>query len=383
MQIPGKLRFRIHRGADRLGPRGLLVLDCGASSTKAAVFARKGGGLVCERAVLLPPIDENMTFSGRPLRDTLAANKLAADYVSLVVSGHGVGMRVLSFPGSPGNAQGLHGQVLQAIGADPETTSVAFHVVYVSTDDQNRHFTVIAASMPRAMVTGFRGLVEVAGLTPVSLTTAGVAAANLARLHPEYMQEGMATGFLELGAANSFLILFNQDVPALARLFRFGAARIIAVLQKNIGLDEETALNLYRSGSLDYSANAASVLEPWLHQISISLDFLERRYGRPVKTLRLFGGGARSPVLERILNDGLGCAVLPWRPMTDCAKWLRFSDETIDSDVFALAAGEALRVMMPALQHAQGGKTDEGKAMRADAKTESSDTDETDRHETD
>ncbi len=303
---------------------------------------------------------ENLTFDGRSFRDVLSENDLFSDYVSLVVNGQGAGVRVLNFPGVPGAQQTLESQVVQAVGGDPETTAVAFQVAHESSDPQNRHFTVIAATLPRTIVSGLRDAVEAAGMMPVSLTTAGIAAANLVRLHPEYTPSGEATGFLEMGMANSFLILFNESVPALARLFRFGAGRIIEVLQKNVGLDEATALNLYRSGSLDYSANTASVLEPWLHQISISLDFLERRYGRPVRILRFFGGGARSPVLVRILNEKLGCKVAPWEPMSDCGQWVEFAESPEDVDVFALAVSEALRVMMPALEHGKGGAPGRG-----------------------
>jgi len=342
----------MQRGADRLGPRRLLVLGFGSSATRCAVLTRNQKQVRWERAVRLPPVDQDLAFDGSDLSSVLAGENLRSDYLSVVYGGAGIGIRLLSFPGKPGDEQALNHQVTEALGVDSQTTSIVLQVVHQSGEGEPQEYAVLAATMPRPLVTGIRGMVEGAGMRPVSLVTPGVAAANLTRAFPQLLEKTQITAFLDIEASGSILLLYRNTDLVLARHFRFGADRIVQTLQNGTNLDYETAAKLFLSGSFDFSASVAPVVEPWLHQISISLDFLERRYGNSVQELFLFGEGARSDVLEKMIRDRVQCPVTQWHPLADGGIMPTPPKLTESVDAFTAAVSEGYRIMMAGLSNA-------------------------------
>lgn len=352
MSLLPTIRFRMQRGADRWGPRRLLVLGFGSAVTRCAVLTRNQKQVRWERAVDLPPVDRDLAFDGSDLSGVLAKENLHSEYLSVVYGGTGIGIRLLSFPGNPGDEEALNRQVTEALGVDSQTTSVVFQVVHQSSEGKPQEFAVLAASMPRPLVTGIRGMVAGAGMTPVSLVTPGVAAANLTRAFPELLETKQTTAFLDVEASGSILLLYRATDLVLARYFRFGADLIIQTLQSGTNLDHETAAKLFLSGSFDFSASVTPVVEPWLHQVSISLDFLERRYGSVVKELFLFGEGARSDVLEKMIRDRVQCPVTQWHPLVEGGVMPPPPKSAEAVDTFTAAVSEGYRIMTAGLTNA-------------------------------
>ena len=111
---------------------------------------------------------------------------------------------------------------------------------------------------------------------------------------------------------SSHLQVSESGPLALARQFKFGSAAIIETLRGAFDMDAETAGKLFVSGSIDFATNIQAQTKTWLHQVGISLDFFERRHGRPVAGLYLFGGGAQSKVVEGIIADHVHRPVIRW-----------------------------------------------------------------------
>ncbi len=346
------IRFRMQRSADRWGPRRLLVLDFGPNATSTVVFTRNQKQIRWDKAVSLPAADRDLAFKGDDLRGVLAAHGLRSDYVSVIYGGPGIGIRLLNFPGTPGSPEAISQQVAQALGVDSQATSVVHQLVHRSAEEGAPEYAVLAASMPRPLVTGIRGMVEGAGLTPVSLVTPGIAAANLTRAFPSLLEATAVTAFLDIDAVGSILLIYRGTDLVLARHFRFGCEQIIQALQTGTNLDRETAAKLFLSGSFDFSANVVRTVDPWLHQVAISLDFLERRFGSPVRKLFLFGEGARSKVLEKMLDERVQCSVMQWLPLEDESVMPPPPKSADPLDGFTAAAGEACRIMKAGLTDA-------------------------------
>jgi len=329
------------------------VLDFGPNATSTVVFTRNQKQIRWDKAVFLPAADRDLAFKGDDLRGVLAAHGLHSDYVSVIYGGPGIGIRLLSFPGVPGTPEAITQQVAQALGVDAHATSVVHQLVHRSGEQEKApEYAVLAASMPRPLVMGIRGMVEGAGLTPVSLVTPGIAAANLTRAFPSLLEATGVTAFLDINAAGSILLIYRGTDLVLARHFRFGSEQIIQALQTGTNLDRETAAKLFLSGSFDFSANVVRTVDPWLHQVAISLDFLERRYGSPVKKLFLFGEGARSKVLERMLDERVQCSVMQWLPLEEESVTPPPPKSADPLDAFTAAAGEACRIMKAGLTDA-------------------------------
>jgi len=341
-----KFRFRMRRAADRYGPKRLLVLDFGAVSTKLAVLARSGVHPTWQHARVLSPADPDFKIDGESLSEVLGAERLNVEYGSVIVSGRGGTVRLLNLPGSPPAANVLEGQVVQTLGIDLDVTAMACTVVRRSSADTGKaEYSVLVATVPRTMVSGLRTMLESCGITPVSLTTAGAAALNVVMRFPNLIKAEGGAAFMEVGGENSRLIAFCDGEPVMIREFRTGARHVVKTLESSTGLDFETALKLYESGSFDFSGNVSRVVDPWLHQVGISLDFVERRFSRSIEMLRLFGGGARSRVFERIANNALRCEVRIWNPFEEPEGFPALEGEHDSADLFAPALAEGLRFM--------------------------------------
>ena len=347
--------FRLRRSADRLGPRRLMVLDLGSSSTKVVVLSRSQQTVRWEQALVWPRLADDLTFGdGLRLPDMIDKDGVDAEYVSAIVSSGGVLLRLLNFPGRPGSAEAIREQVRQTLGVDEHFTVQSELVQQLSKDSGGRdEYSVFAAAMPGELVEKLYSWLIESKLKPVSLRVSGVATANLINSAPGLLQAGKALGVVEIGSGSSLLLLYQGTDLALARQFKFGASLIIENLKSAFELDSETATKFFSSGSFDFSANVASIVTPWLHQLAISLDFFERRYGKTVGSLYLFGGGAQSRVVESMVSEHVKRPVLRWNPL-EAMPGLEAPalSGTVSADLFALALDEGLRMIRSGESHA-------------------------------
>jgi len=291
-----------------------MTLDLGAGASKLVVMTRQQQNIRWEKALVLPPLDEDLTFGGRTLASLVKDERLNGEYVSVLISTHGGLMRLMNFPGHPSEPAALQQQVRQALGVD-DSFAVQLQVIQEATPQSpggKEEFSLLAAALPAALATRLSEWLLAVGLKPVSLRVSGVASANLVREAPGLLQPEKAQGFLEIGAASSLLMLFHGTNLTLARQFKFGSQAIVDALREAFDMDADTASKLFVSGSIDFSANVQALAKAWLHQVGISLDFFERRHGRPVSTLYLFGGGAQSKVVEGIIANHIRRPVVRW-----------------------------------------------------------------------
>lgn len=332
-----QLRWR--RGADRLGPRRILVLELSPVRTRAVLLARVPG-LRWERHAELPPLKPDA--DGQDLVRAINTGGLHADYLALIRDEEAEQLRLLSLPGRPGDADAIRAQVRQSFGID-DSWSVAHQLVREGTVGDKPEYAVLASAMPAKEVARLRTIAELAGCTPVSLTPAGLVIANLVRSVPKLLQPEACLGFLYLGEFSSCIMLFQGDSLVLLRQFRFGERTVVESLGSALELDYETAEKLFHSGSFDVGGNVNPVLEPWLHKLEISLDFFERRHRRTVAMLYLFGEGVRSQALESLIQAKVGRPMMHWNALEAFAPVCPVAGVPADAADYLLPFCEGLR----------------------------------------
>ena len=343
-------KFRMRRMADRLGPLELMLLDFGGSSTRVVVVRRKKQNVFWDKAYMWPKLNDDYTFGedGKSLADMLAADKLSIEYGSVITSSGGGIIRLINFPGRPGNLESLQVQVRQALGVDDSFVAQCQLLQELTKEANGREeFSVLSAALPAERVTYLQQWLLDNGIKPVSLRVAGIATANLVKHTPGLLEDGKGVGILELGYGSSMLLIFFGQELVLARQFKFGSGVIIEQLRTSFELDAETAAKFYISGSFDFSANIRPLISPWLHQLGISLDFFERRYGKSVAELSIFGGGAQSKIVEDLIGEHIRRPLVRWNPL-DALEGIVPPVSDIEGDDmarFASAAGEAVRVI--------------------------------------
>ncbi len=343
--------FRWQRMADRWGPRRLVVVEFGSDATRLVQVGRTGSQLVWEKALRLPKADESLRIPDIGLKDELHGFGAESQYVSAVILGEKGFVRLLSFPGQPSRAEALTTQVRQTLGAGDDFEVRHEMVRRADGQEKNPEYAVLAAALPAAQVDAFGTLVGEAGLTPVSLIPSGVAAANLAENTPGVLEVGRATGFLQIGPVNSMLLLYDGPNLALARQFKLGINTIIESLMSSFELDFETAAKLFNSGSFDFSANISPAVNSWMHQISISLDFIERRYSHRVEVLYLYGTGAGTAVLRGVFAGAVRHTVESWNVLAALDDIEPPSGLEEQPEAYATALIEGKRIMSQGLQH--------------------------------
>ncbi len=311
--------FRWHRDADKWGPRRLAVVELGARQSKMVLLDRAGKNSSWEIARAFSGDEEENEFSAEELSRVLDQIDEDVQYLSVIL-GDGAGIvRLLSFPGSPPQDEDkIQAQIRQTLGVD-ETFAIRQVLLDGQTDEGEqrkaadaREYSVLAVAVKQNWVDALRDRALEAGMTPVSLLPAGVAAANLAAAEIANKEPEKAFGFLVVEDRSSFLLLYNQKKLVLVRQFKTGIRSLLEALMAAFELDEKTATEILNSGSFDLSGKIASSVNNWIHQVGISLDFIERRFGYRVDSLSLACTEGGEKAFLPMLSEAIGDQVVPW-----------------------------------------------------------------------
>ncbi len=352
--------FRWQRNVDRKGPRHLAVVELEPGSSKVVVLNRNEKAIDWESAQVVSPPPSSDHSLARCLDSALAHVESSVQYVSVVV-GDGAGIvRLLNFPGTPPTmSKNMLDQARQALGVD-ESYLVRHELTRGSSakgerpgretpasgEQGKKEYTVLAAAIKRELADQLHHCIQEAGLTPVSLLLGGVASINLADAECERVRDDQSAGFLAVGAHSSMLLLYHHKQLALARQFKTGTRSLVESLMASFDLDRKTAEEILASGSFDLSGNITSSANNWIHQIGISLDFIERRFGQSVEKLHLACEGTGGRVLRNMLVDKIGDRVGEWEDF-QALQGLKSSADKGDMRPvdFAYALCEGVRIM--------------------------------------
>ncbi len=98
---------------------------------------------------------------------------------------------------------------------------------------------------------------------------------------------------IESGARMTLITFVNRGIPVLVRKLDWGGAAWVERVGTQLGLDQATVLGTLAEGSLDVSSSVADLLDPFLKQLSISRDFVERQEKCRVRSVFVSGGTSR------------------------------------------------------------------------------------------
>lgn len=329
--------------ADRHGPRKLGVIDIGDREIRSLVADRSGRGLKFTHAQLIVHRPDQDVFANPEIEALLQNVSHHTPYVSIVAGGDKSLVRIMNFPGSPGRDEQVASQVRQTLGVGNDHV-VACRIVR----NKDNQYTVLATSMPSEMVERFSTELSDRGLKPVSLVHRGIALANLAEKAADILDAGGDTGVLYADVDSSLLVLRVGGRLALIRQLKEGLGAVHKSVMDSYGLDQDTATKLFNSGSFDISSQSSPFMANWVHQVELSLDFIERRQGGRVRHIFLCGSSLGINILRPVFELDLQrpVEVLPALKGFDCPVVSgRLAAEHRPVSPYLLAACEAYRTM--------------------------------------
>ena len=296
----------------RKPPQDLLALDFGYSGIKAVRVRRLNGTPTIVAMDVLPAVrlDEEPGEERKP--SNLALPKtLLTNYASLACSGTRALIRVVGIPGQVSDAEDTEKALREHIGLDR-----SYRVSHMPTSAaKGKETRVLAVAIPNADVEALLSHVGVGAPAPRSLEVAGLAAMNACLMGPASQSESDAICVIECGAQVSVMAIFNKGSLVLARKLEVGGQMVAAHIQKQFGVDAEMAQSILTQGAFDISASIKQVIDPFVRQLTISRDFVERQENCRISGIFMSGGMCLSAGWVKEIERAGGMPVRMWDPL--------------------------------------------------------------------
>lgn len=280
-------------------------VDFATTGTKMVRIKRGKQGYVIFGLEELPAFD---SLGDRlDLPKTLRSKNLAL----AATSGSSI-VRLLHLPGFNEQVEGAHGIVRNHIGGE-EGFRVSYEVA-VPSSRSRPEARVLAVALPDEDAQGVLGKFGSGSTAPLSMEVSALAAMSGFSHGPLFRHGKETVAFIEGGASVTCLGIFSNGALQLFRKFDFGTNNLINRIQRQLGVDQETANDIVRDNSFDITQITKEVLAPVLRQMSISREFVERKGGGAIQRWYLSGGLATTNYWQEQITNSVGGIVHTWNP---------------------------------------------------------------------
>ncbi len=119
---------------------------------------------------------------------------------------------------------------------------------------------------------------------------------------------------IEGGARYTYVGFFHKNRLLLVNRFAVGTEALSQQVQQDLGVDADMARTVLSGGSVDVSGPVRTALGPFLKQLSIYREFIERQHKVRLTGIHLSGGLASSPDWQGALAELLDLEPKVWNP---------------------------------------------------------------------
>ncbi len=303
LKLPGRERAR-------KVPPEIAGVDLGATGVKIVRIRNNKGALQVIGTAVHPPLDLPPEPEGHAVRFK-PPKELQTNYCAFAIPGRNAIIRLLTLGGhvgpddlSPakireqmgcGEGMRISHSVLPAIKGRSETRVIGVAV-------PEKEVKIVLSLVPSGPPAAYS--VEIAGLATLTAFERNVA--------PDSPYDGFAV--IDAGQQTTLMALYARKNPVLIRKFDFGGETILARVQQQLGVDRETAVGIIADGSFDISQPVHEVMDPFLRQLTISKDFVERREECSVGAIYLSGGVTLARYWVDELHSATGLDIVAWNP---------------------------------------------------------------------
>jgi Tfp pilus assembly PilM family ATPase len=322
-------------------PQDLVAVDMASSGLKVVHLKKQGDTITVLGADIFPALNNAPEGEARKLD---LPKPLMSHYAALAFTGEHAIVRVVSLPGHVEAGPQAEQQVRETLGLDAQYR-VAFTTTASSRGKQETKLLTVA--VPEADAQAVLAHVSEGAPAPYSLELAGLSALNACLRGPASQHAAEAVCIIECGARVSYMAIFNKGSLILARKIDVGGESIAAHVQKQLGLDAETAQSILSEGAIDISQAVREVIEPFLRQLTISRDFVEREENCRIRKTYISGGMSLSTYWTNEIRRATGMEVVSWNPFEMLTVAPGALPERLEGQQprFAAAIGAALGVL--------------------------------------
>lgn len=285
----------------------LIGIDFGTSATKIVRLKKSADEVSLTGIDLLPAVD----FSSSSSRIDLPRN-LTTHYGCLTYSRPESVVRLINTP-LPAGDETLTDAKLRELLSVGEDFRVSARLVKRGKGRQDS--SLLAAAMPQDDVGFMLNMFPAGPPAPASLEVSALSFMS-AFMHARGKEcANDAVCLIESGERSSTYAFLNQGNVVLMGKMDFGSLTLRNRLAEDLGVDEELASSILNDRSINISTSLNTVLDPFLKQISISKDFIERHQGCKVSKLYVSGGLSLLPSWAAEVGQMLQINATTWNPL--------------------------------------------------------------------
>lgn len=314
----------------------LVGLDFSTTATKVVRLKKTKDAITLLGMDLLPAVD----FNSASRRLELPRN-ITANYGCLAYSGLASVVRMVNAPLSPEEATLPEAKLRELLNVE-EGFRVSSVLVKRGRGRQDSNF--LSAAIPQEDVRFLLNMFPSGSPAAASVEVAGLAFVAAFQHARGASCANEAVCLLEAGESITHFVFLNQGVVVLVGKLGFGARVIREKLAADLGVDDDLAATILNDRSINISASLDSVMEPYLKQLSISKDFIERHQGCRISKVFVSGGLSLLPHWKEEAGRMLHAEVVQWSPLEN----LQYDSEAIPGGLeqqaprFAAAIGAAI-----------------------------------------
>lgn len=326
-------------------PKDVVGLDFGATGLKCVRLKKTQTGIALIGADILDPVLFPANPESAPAPAALILPKsLHAAYGALVLPSDQAIIKVLSFPGEF-NDETEH-QIVPHMGLEkPETFRINYKILV--NGHARSESRILAVAYPAAQAAYAPRLVPAGPPAPCSTEISGLSTLSAFMYRLDKKGTSETVGHLEMGEKSSLFSLFSRSVPVLIRKFEFGVDSVMNQVRLGLGVSPQVAIDIVSSGSIDISHWVSEAAQPFIKQLLVSRDFVERRENCRIRQFFLSGGGGAFTPLRKEVEQAFDLEFLTWNPLEDFAADTAVIGERILGQECRLTAatGAALSVL--------------------------------------
>jgi Tfp pilus assembly PilM family ATPase len=319
-----------HQFADLVG------VDFSTTATKVVRLRKTKEEISLIGIDLLPAVDFSITSQKLELPRNMVTN-----YACLAYSGPSAIVRMVNAPLGADELEISNAKLHELLNVETDYR-VSAHLIKKGSGRQDSSF--LAAGIPKDDIRFLLNMFPAGPPAPASVELAGLSfvTAFLNARPTEAANEAVC--LIEAGETVSHFVFLNKGVVVLVGKFDVGGAGLRKKVIEDLGVDDELAGTILGDRSINISSTMLDIMTPFLKQLSISKDFIERHQSCRISKIYVSGGVSLLPHWSSVVNQVLHTEVISWSPFDniECDPEVLPTELSVQSARFSAAIGAAI-----------------------------------------